>query len=354
MDLRNLFFDNTPLQIQIGGKVLSYDEKNYDNGILRIGEKDNFNYIYTLNKKEVSKSDNERIKNLKIPPMWKYVWITKDPNSAIQVIGIDNSGKKQYLYTQKHKDISSVNKFKNLELFIKLLPKLNHLIKENSKLNVYDKKRVLATMVKIILLSGIRAGKEFYVKKNKSYGICSLRKKHVKLKDGKVYLNFKGKSGIVHNHIIHDTDVYEHIEQLMKLKSSETKDNDKIFLYIDKKTKKITKIDEHMLNKYLHKYLDKDIVIKDLRTYLVNYLIVKNLLEITNKIKKNNAKKNINKVILKTANFIQHTPAICKKSYIHPFIIHEYTDNIDYFIKNKDKEPIKVLIDLLEKSHNKN
>jgi DNA topoisomerase-1 len=342
MDLFKLFFNNP---IQYGGKIQSYDEKHYKLGIIRIKDKDIFKYVYTKNNKEISQIDLERILKLKIPPIWNYAWISNDPKSEIQVIGIDGKGKKQYLYTQEHKENASIHKFKNLTKLINLLPKLNDIIAEHSKLSDYSKKKVMTTMIKIILLSGIRAGKEYNVKQNKSYGVCSLRKKHVKLKNGKVYLKFKGKSNIEHSHILEDKDIYSHIEKLLSLKLSDK--NDKLFLYIDNKTKKIKKADDNDLNRYLHKYLDKDIVIKDLRTYLVNYLLVKNLLNITNSVKKNNIKKNISESIKKTANFIQHTANICKKSYIHPKIINKYISDTNYFIKNKHKNILNVLLDIL-------
>lgn len=343
MNLFKLFFNNP---IQFGGKLLSYDEKHYNTGIIRIKNKEKFEYVYTKNNKPILKKDLMRILELKIPPNWNYVWISGVPTSEIQVIGIDGKNKKQYIYSQEHKNKATINKFKNLITFIKLLPKLKNIIKEHSKLNDFSKKKVMSTMIKIILLSGIRAGKEFHAKLNKSYGICSLRKKHVKLKNGKVYLHFKGKSNIEHSHIIDNIEIHNHLKNLLKLKISD-KNDDKLFLYIDKITKKIKKADEHDLNKYLHKYLDKNIVIKDLRTYLVNYLLVENLLNNTNVNKKNNIKKNIINSINKTADFIQHTSSICKKSYIHPKIINKYIADIDFFINNKHEDPLKVLSKIL-------
>lgn len=349
------------LPILIGGKLLSYDEKNYSNGILRIGVKDNFQYIYTSNNVPVTNEiELERIKKLKIPPIWTYVWISIDPNSEIQVIGHDTSGKKQYLYTQKHKDEATKSKFKNLKKFISKLPKLANVLKKHKELPLFDKNRVLAIITEIILLTGIRAGKEFHAKKSGSYGITSLRKNHIKLDNNdKITLSFSGKGGIQHKHIIYDKGIHDYLEQLLKLRISNKDKDDKLFLYHENPLSTIPtikKITEHDLNNYLHENVDKDIVIKDIRTFVVNFLLIKKLLnDSTNKeltLKKK--RKILLNAIKQTAEFIQHTPNISKKSYIHPKILEEFVNNYDYFYtsnkneKSKGSDPVNILIDLLK------
>ena len=138
----------------IGGEFKSYDEKNYDKGILRINitkdknENTNpkdfiFEYRYTKNNEIVKDKDTlERINNLKIPYVWDYVWISNNPDTPIQVIGHDKSGKKQYLYNKKHILESATKKFNNLTLLVQLMPKLQKIINEHSKTNnYYDKKK---------------------------------------------------------------------------------------------------------------------------------------------------------------------------------------------------------------------
>ncbi len=331
----------------IGGKVLSYDEKNYENGILRKGTKDNFKYYYIKNNKEVTKKDLERINALKIPPMWDYCWISADPNSEIQVIGHDSVGRKQYLYTQAFKDKMVSKRFNNLKLFVELLPQtISILNKHQSIKQPLDKNKVLSTITKIILLTGIRAGKEFYVRTNKSYGITSLRKKHVKLTPpNKITFTFIGKRGIHHTHKITNQDIYNELYILL----DRNKTFDKLFVYEDKEDNKLIKIDEFVLNDYLHEYIHPDIVIKDLRTYVVNYSLISNLLK-SCKVKEyteKELKKIVKQAIKDTAEFIQHTPAICKKSYVNPIIINKFMTNYSYFYKNKTKDPYDLLKEIL-------
>lgn len=236
------------------------------------------------------------------------------------------------------------------------MPKLQKLINEHSKINnYYDKKKILSTIVQIILLTGMRAGKEFHAKKSDTYGITSLRKKHVKVKDDKIIFNFKGKSNIMHYHEVKDPEIVKHIKELLKLCND---DNDKLFHY--KKNGQIKKIDEFTLNNYLHKYLHKDIVIKDLRTYLVNYLLIKNIIKeskkfiskINNEKDKDKKEKLLKKIarnaIKETANFIQHTISVSKKNYIDPRIINKLINNHKFFTENLNKRPSDLLYSITQ------
>lgn len=335
-----------------GEKVPSYDEKNYDKGILRkclnidAEVKDRkFKYVYAKDEKEVGEDEIKRIKDLKIPMTWGYVWISIDPTTKIQVIGIDGSGKKQYLYNKSHKKELVEHKFGNLNLLVKNINKLHKLIdksKQDAKGNYYDKHYILSTIIKIILITGIRAGKEFYARTHETYGITSLRSKHVIIKDDYILLKFKGKSDVIHEHKITDKEVVEHLKALKKLCKNE---DDKIFQY--KKKGEIKKIDEFSLNNYLHKYLHPKIVIKDLRTYLVNYLLISNLMK---SVKKNNIVKEKDKVkvvkecIKKTAEFIQHTVAVCKSNYIDQRVIEKFNNDIEFFKSNKKVSDLLVEI----------
>lgn len=339
-----IFNDNEP--VIIGGKMLSFDEKNYNTGILRKGTKDDFKYIYINTGKEVSNKDLERIKSLKIPPMWDYCWISSDPNTEIQVVGHDSAGRKQYIYTQDFMNKMVVKRFNNLNLFIELLPKLNSILEKHNKLHAMDKNKVLSIIVRIIMETGIRAGKEYYVRTNKSYGITSLRKKHVKLTPpNKITFSFVGKRSINHIHTIKDTDIYNELYILLR----ENNIYDKVFVYKDPELNKIVKLDEFDLNDYLHEYLHPKIVIKDIRTFVVNYTLVKNIIKSCTKkyFNEKELKRNLRKIIKDTAEFIQHTPDICKKSYINPLITQLYLSNYDYFYKNRHLSVIELLKKIL-------
>ena len=138
-------------------------------------------------------------------------------------------------------------------------------------------------------------------------------------------------------------------------KLMEIKDNDKLFNCKEKK--EVQKLNEFDLNDYIHEFIDPKVTIKDFRTYLVNVFFIQCLIKYTNniidkteKLSNSQIKKIIKESIKATAEFIQHTPTICKSSYIYNLIIDFYINDYTYFIKNKDVEPIKILIDIVKKS----
>ena len=321
----------------------SYDVRNYNDGILRKKVGDNFEYFHISTNKSISKSDLDRIIKLKIPPKWDNVWISNDPKSDIQVVGIDEKGRKQYKYHELHIKEAEKSKFLNLIDFIKALPILNNIIAKHKNLPVYDKKRVIATMLILVKKLHIRVGKEQYARENKSYGISSLKKTHVKINGDLVQMNFKGKSNQRLNYTIRDNDIKNHIQMLLKL------DGEKLFQYIDldETIKKIAYTD---LNEYIQEYMGKNFSVKDFRTYAANYHFVENIIDETKKRSPKNPKiikKNLFNALKKTAHYLRHTKAISKKSYVMNFCIEMYQNNPQYFIEKQDNNIDDILLDLL-------
>jgi DNA topoisomerase-1 len=330
---------------------VTFDEKNHINGIYRknISTDKNkpyeFKYYYIKNDKIISNKDLERIKKLRIPPMWNSVWVSIDLNSHIQVVGVDTKERKQYLYHQKHIKEAEENKFLRLYKFIKNIPKLEEFMDEHSKLNPYDKNRVISTMLKIVKLLHFRVGKEIYAKQNKSYGISSLKKKHIKIVNENIIFDFLGKSKQKLHYTLNDPDIRVHMLLLKKL------DGEKMFQYIDENSKvhKVTDID---LNHYIQKYMGKHFTVKDFRTYGANYHFVKFLVDETKKrdpLNEKLIKKNIRNAIKNTAFYLRHTKNVSKKSYIFNFIVDFYFHNPAYFMHRKNKNINKLLLELMRK-----
>ena len=330
--------------ILIGGREESHDIRNYKDGIYRKKINDKFIYYYIKNDTEVEQKDLARIKKLGIPPAWENLWVSNDPKSKIQAVGIDSKGRKQYKYHTDYIELAEKKKFLRLIDFIKALPNLEKYIKIHSKLNVYDKLKVITTMLKIVKLTHMRVGKEEYARHNKSYGISSLKKIHMKINGDIINFNFKGKSNQRLNYVLINNDIKSHLQILGKL------DGDKLFQYIDidNKIKKLTYKD---LNEYIQTFMGKDFSIKDFRTYAANYHFINFLL---NETKKKLPKTDIikRKIILKalkqTAKFLKHTKAISKKSYVMNFIVEFYMDSSDFFISRKYDDTNEVLLELLK------
>ena len=327
---------------QHGGE--SYDQKHFGQGISRRKVKDKFEYYYVKNNKAVSKHDLDRINKLGIPPAWTDVWVSADDKNAIQAIGTDSKGRKQYRYHEAHIAEAEKNKFLRLIEFIKNLPDFFKTIQKHQSMPIYNKYRVMSTMLILVKMLHMRVGKEHYAKTNKSYGISSLKKNHVKISGDKVQFRFKGKSNQRLSYSFRNATLKNHLNMLMKL------DGDKIFQYIDDNdtVRKITDID---LNNYIQEFMGSEFTIKDFRTYAANFHFVESLIDETKKRSpKNNKiiKKNIMHALKTTAHYMRHTKAISKKSYVMNFAIDLYTSNPKYFVQKSGEDIDVILLDLLK------
>lgn len=343
-----------------GGREIAYDDKQkkkkygiyrksyYDNN--DIDKKGNpklkFIYYYLNNNKQVSSDDLERINKLGIAPAYKDVWISDDPKSKIQATGIDDRQRKQYKYHTSHINKSNENKFIRLYKFIKSIPKLDEKMEEDKLGILYSKNRTISIMLQIIRELNIRVGKECYAQTNKSYGICSLKKTHVSLTNNNtvIKLNFKAKSNKHVSYTIKDKLLVDEIKKLLELSG------EKLFQYISENNN-IIKVSDTDLNHYIQDYMGKAFSCKDFRTYAANFYFIKALLAETKKRNPKNKKiikQNLNLAQENTAFYLRHTKAISKKSYTMSIIRDMYNDNPSWFIDNKNRKPINILIDILK------
>jgi len=322
-------------------RLKSYDIVHYNDGIYK---KDN-EYFYINTNKKISQIDKKRIINLHIPPNWKNIWINTKKNDKIQVIGIDEKNRKQYIYHKSHIEKAEHEKFIKLLDFVEKIPKLDKAINMHNYLSPFDKNKVIATMLLLVKLLHLRVGKEQYARENKSYGISSLKKKHFKIKNNLIKLKFKAKSKQNVTYNFYNDMIKQHLLKLLTL------EGEKMFQYIDENNyiRKITDLD---LNEYIKHYMGNKFSIKYFRTYAANFHFINALLSETRKRKPKNSriiKKNILHSIKTTAHYLRHTNAISKKSYILKFIIDYYVENPNYFIERKNDNSTKILIDLLKK-----
>lgn len=327
---------------QHGGKI-SHDIANLMEGIGRKKVQDKYQYFYFKNNKPVSKKDLKRIQKLVIPPAWTDVWIAVDPKASIQAIGTDKKGLKQYRYSQAHIEKAEQEKFIRLYNFIKSLPKLERAMKNHTTHPLYSKERTMITMLKIIKLVHMRVGKECYAKTNRSYGISSLKKKHLKISPDKAVFNFKGKAGKRLNYTIKDKEIIKELKMLLKL------EGDKLFQYIHPETSKFYRVTDQDLNQFIQDKMGKEFTCKDFRTYAANHYFIKTLQKLTTRdTSQKRIKKNILNALKKTAHHLKHTRAISKKSYVMRFVVNMYESDPQFFVEHREEPADKFLLALLK------
>jgi len=323
-------------------RVQYEDKKDLDkNGNPKI----KFNYFDLETDKQITnETDLERIKKLGIPPSYVDVWISKDPKSKIQSIGYDDRDRKQYRYHADHIKKATEEKFVRLYKFINAIPILEETIEKHINLDNYTKENTIAIMLILVKELHFRVGKEIYARENKSYGISSMLKSHVKIDGDTIKFKFKAKSNKIVSYTYKNKLIADELTELMKLPG------DKLFQY--KNTLgNILHVSDTDLNDYIREYMGIEFTIKDFRTYAANYLFTKNLLKETQKRSPKNQKvikENIRNASISTAIALRHTPAISKKSYVMMLLREIYESDPEYFVRNKTKDPTKVLVSILK------
>lgn len=262
-----------------------------------------------------------RIKRLAIPPAWTQVWICPQANGHIQATGRDERGRKQYRY---HPDWSAVRdgaKFERVIAFGRALPKIRKHVAKDLARRRLDRRKVLAAMVRLLETTLVRIGNEEYAKQNRSFGLSTMRDRHVRIRKGTLRFEFRGKSGKQHEIDLHDPRLAEIVRRTQELPGQD------LFQYLDENDEP-QKIGSADVNEYLREIAGEEFSAKDFRTWAGTVLAAVALREIERFETKAQAKKNLVQAIEAVAQRLGNTPAVCRKCYIHPVVLESYLDGV--------------------------
>jgi DNA topoisomerase I len=260
-----------------------------------------------------------RIKRLAIPPAWTDVWICPLANGHIQATGRDARGRKQYRY---HSDWSAVRdsaKFERMIAFGKKLPHIRRRVARDLARRQLDRRKVLAAMVRLLETTLVRIGNEEYAKQNGSFGLSTMRDRHVRIGRGTLRFEFRGKSGKNHEIDLHDPRLAAIVRQAQDLPGQD------LFQYLDENDEP-QKIGSADVNEYLREIAGEEFSAKDFRTWAGTVLAAIVLREFEKFETKKQAKKNLVQAIEKVAGRLGNTPAVCRKCYIHPVVMDSYLE----------------------------
>jgi DNA topoisomerase-1 len=266
-----------------------------------------------------SPTDLKRIRALAIPPAWKHVWICPDPHGHLQATGRDARGRKQYRYHPQWRTHRDGDKFDRLEAFATVLPTVRARTAADLEKSGLPREKVLATVVQLLERSLIRVGNDEYARSNKSFGLTTLRDQHVVVKGSTLRFTFRGKSGKRHSVGINDRRLARIVKQCRDLPGQE------LFQYLDEhgRTQDVNSAD---VNTYVRDITGGDFTAKDFRTWFGTVLATTALGEFRHADSTAAAKKNTLRAIEAVAGVLGNTPAVCRKSYIHPAILECYMD----------------------------
>lgn len=306
-------------------------------GFFRQKKGKDFNYYDLAGKRITQDSIIERIEKLVIPPAWNNVWISPKTNTHIQATGIDSRKRKQYIYHPDWIKISQENKFDKLSVFGLSLPKIRGKVQYDLSKKTLNKQRILATVVWLLEHTFIRVGNEEYSKENDSFGLTTLRNKHVKVRGSQVFFSFKGKSGVFADVEVSNSRIAKTIKKCIELPGYE------LFSFLSDDGKRHV-IDSGEVNLFLKDVTGNNFSAKDFRTWGGTSLSAKNLFKLGFIKDDSVIKNNIIETVKKVSHHLNNTVSVCKNYYIHPSIFNTYQKNIliphyNYYQKSKTTKP---------------
>jgi DNA topoisomerase-1 len=299
-------------------------------GIERRRIEDGFEYYYQSKKVE----DEEillRIKRMVLPPAWENVWISPLENGHLQATGLDAKKRKQYKYHSSWNALRNHTKFYRLYQFGTVLPALRLKLEKDLSKPGLPQEKVLATVVSLMERTNIRVGNSSYEKANGSFGITTLKDKHVKVNGSSIKFIFKGKKGVHHNIDLKNKKLAAIVKRCQDIPGKE------LFQYYDENNQ-IRDVDSGMVNDYIKNMTEGDYTAKDLRTWsgTVQALLAFKELGLSETLTQ--AKKNVVQALDRVSEALGNTRTVCKKYYVHPLIISLYeTKSIENYLKQLDK-----------------
>lgn len=286
-------------------------------GLHRLRRGKGFSYVDTSGKPVRDDATLTRIRSLVIPPAWTDVWICASAQGHLQATGRDARGRKQSRYHPRWREVRDETKYERMSEFARALPKLRRRVAVDIRKPGLPREKVLATIIRLMEETFIRVGNEEYAKTNKSYGLTTLRNRHVAVHGAKVHFEFQGKSGVKHAIDLHDRQLAKIIRACVDLPGYE------LFQYLDDEGNRHS-IDSSDVNDYLRDTTGGHFTAKDFRTWAGSVLACEMLAAIGPFASPTEAKKNVVAAIRQVADRLGNTPSVCRKCYVHPAVLEAY------------------------------
>jgi DNA topoisomerase-1 len=310
-------------------------------GIRRKKNGQGFAYYDANGKRVRDKMTLIRIRTLAIPPAWTDVWISPHEHGHLQATGRDARGRKQYRYHARWRQVRDETKYTRMILFARALPGVRRKVEEDLKAPGLSRRKVLATVVRLLEATLIRVGNDEYARQNNSYGLTTMRDKHVDVNGSSVEFKFHGKSGKWHTITLSDRRLARIVGHCQDLPGQE------LFQYIngDGVQQDVTSSD---VNDYVREIAGDDFTAKDFRTWAGTVLAAMALEEMEKVDSKAQRKKNIVRAIEHVAQRLGNTPTVCRKCYVHPAVLDQYLDGsmLDTLKQRAKEELVESLAEL--------
>ncbi|SFP87041.1 DNA topoisomerase IB [Hymenobacter arizonensis] len=271
----------------------------------------------------------ERISSFVIPPAWTDVWISASPTAHLQVTGRDSLGRKQYRYHPAWDEMRSLTKFSRLRSFGEKLADLRAQLNKDLTRPALDREKVVALVLTLMDQSFIRVGNKEYAKKNKSYGLTTLRDKHVAIEGADVNFSFVGKKGVPHDVTLHDARLARLVRKCKEIPGQH------LFQYYSTDGQRHA-LESGDVNEYLQRHTGMALSAKDFRTWGGTVKMVKCLEAVLDVEPDLEPEKVVKKAVKEVATGLGNTPTVCSKYYIHPQVVELFKSGqlIEYLRKH--------------------
>lgn len=288
-------------------------------GIRRKRAGKSFSYIGLDGKPIHDPEELKRIKAIGLPPAYTDVWICTLPNGHLQATGRDAKGRKQYRYHVRWRKVRDETKYARMMIFGLKLPQIRKRLEQDLARPGLPREKVLATVVRLLETTLIRVGNEEYAKENRSFGLTTMRDRHVDISGSTIQFQFRGKSGKEHTIDLKDRRLAKIVKRCRDIPGYE------LFQYLDEQGQRQT-VDSADVNEYLREITGEDFTAKDFRTWSGTVFAAIALQAFVAFDSEAQAKKNIVRAIETVSERLGNTPSICRKCYVHPAVIDAYLD----------------------------
>ncbi|HVY04907.1 MAG TPA: DNA topoisomerase IB [Burkholderiales bacterium] len=266
-------------------------------------------------------AERRRINSLVIPPAWTDVWISPDPKGHIQATARDARGRKQYRYHARYRDARDQSKFRHMLELSEVLPAIRGRAERDLRAPELSRRQILATVVQLLDKTLIRVGNDEYARENRSYGLTTLRMKHVEINGSRLDFSFRGKSGVQHAISVTDKRIANIVQRCQDLPGQE------LFQYLDGNRRRQT-VTSDDVNGYLREISGRNITAKDFRTWGGTMLAGVELRAMGVATTQRDAKRNVIRAIDAVAERLGNTRSVCRKYYVHPALLHAYMQGL--------------------------
>jgi DNA topoisomerase-1 len=287
-------------------------------GWTRVGSRRHFRYLDGRGKRITEPAKLERIQALAIPPAWKEVWISPRPTAKLQATGVDAAGRRQYLYHEDYRAAQEEAKFDKLVRFADALPAFREAMSRHMELDPMSPEWTCALAVRLINLGWFRVGDDRYTKANKTFGITTLRKGHVRVRGSRIAFRFRAKHRIWVRTAVVDSELAQAMRELLRTRGP------RLFRY--RLDDEIYNLTARRLNEYIGEYMGEEFTAKDFRTWGGTLTAAVVFAERPPAETAAEAKRTVTAVMRTVGERLGNTPAVARASYVSPAVVDQYLD----------------------------